>query len=144
MAKRLDQAGADGLVLFNRFCQPDIDLHAMEVTPEVLLSTTEALRLPLTWIGILYGRVKASLAGTSGIHGPEDVVNLLMVGANVTMLCSTLMRNGLSNRGLAARATLWRSFGANLRPRTRVRRVKRPQRLSHLVLVANGHSIWRL
>jgi dihydroorotate dehydrogenase (fumarate) len=97
MAKRLDQAGADGLVLFNRFYQPDIDLHAMKVTPDVLLSTTEALRLPLTWIGILYGRVKASLAATSGIHGPEDVVKLLMVGANVTMLCSTLMRNGVTH-----------------------------------------------
>jgi hypothetical protein len=74
-----------------------------------------------------FGRVKASLASTSGIHGPEDMVKLLMVAANVTMLCSTLMRNGLSNRGLALRSTLWRSFGADLRPRTRVRRVRRRQ-----------------
>jgi dihydroorotate dehydrogenase (fumarate) len=97
MAKRLDQAGADGLVLFNRFYQPDIDLEELEITPNVLLSTPQALRLPLTWIGILFGRVKASLAATSGIHGAEDVIKLLMVGADVTMLCSTLLRNGINH-----------------------------------------------
>jgi dihydroorotate dehydrogenase (fumarate) len=97
MAKRLDQAGADGLVLFNRFYQPDIDLEELELKPNVLLSTPQALRLPLTWIGILYGRVKASLAATSGIHGPEEVIKLLMVGANVTMLCSALLRNGIQH-----------------------------------------------
>ena len=70
MAKRLDEAGADALVLFNRFYQPDIDLEELELTPNVLLSTPQALRLPLTWIGILYGRIKAGLAATSGIHGP--------------------------------------------------------------------------
>lgn len=95
MAKRLDEAGASGLVLFNRFYQPDIDLEELELHPNVLLSTPQALRLPLTWIGILYGRIRASLAATSGIHGPEDVIKLLMVGANVTMLCSTLLRNGI-------------------------------------------------
>ena len=95
MAKRLDEAGANGLVLFNRFYQPDIDLEELELRPNVLLSTPQALRLPLTWIGILYGRVHSSLAATSGIHGPEDVIKLLMVGANVTMLCSTLLRNGI-------------------------------------------------
>ena len=97
MAKRLDALGADGLVLFNRFYQPDIDLEELELKPNVLLSTPQALRLPLTWIGILYARVRASLAATSGIHGPEDVIKLLMVGANVTMLCSTLLRNGISH-----------------------------------------------
>ena len=97
MAKRLDEAGADSLVLFNRFYQPDIDLEELELIPNVLLSTPQALRLPLTWIGILYGRVRASLAATSGIHGPQDVIKLLMVGANVTMLCSTLLRNGISH-----------------------------------------------
>jgi dihydroorotate dehydrogenase (fumarate) len=97
MAKRLDQAGAGGLVLFNRFYQPDIDLEELEITPNVLLSTPQALRLPLTWIGILFGRVKASLAATSGIHGAEDVIKLLMVGADVTMLCSTLLRNGINH-----------------------------------------------
>jgi len=97
MAKRLDEAGADSLVLFNRFYQPDIDLEELELIPNVLLSTPQALRLPLTWIGILYGRVRASLAATSGIHGAQDVIKLLMVGAHVTMLCSTLLRNGISH-----------------------------------------------
>jgi dihydroorotate dehydrogenase (fumarate) len=94
MAKRLDALGADGLVLFNRFYQPDIDLEEMEIRPSVLLSTAEALRLPLTWIGILYGQVKASLAASSGIQGAEDAIKLLLAGADVTMLCSTLLRNG--------------------------------------------------
>jgi dihydroorotate dehydrogenase (fumarate) len=97
MAKQLDCAGANGLVLFNRFYQPDIDIEELEIKPNVLLSTPQALRLPLTWIGILYGRVQASLAATSGVHGPEDVIKLLMVGADVTMLCSTLLRNGISH-----------------------------------------------
>lgn len=97
MAKRIDAAGADGLVLFNRFYQPDIDLETLELAPHVLLSTPQAMRLPLTWIGILHGRVKASLAATSGIHGAEDVIKLLMVGADVTMLCSTLLRNGINH-----------------------------------------------
>jgi len=95
MAQRIDAAGADGLVLFNRFYQPDIDLEALEIIPRVLLSTPQAMRLPLTWIGILRGRVKASLAATSGIHGAEDVIKLLMVGADATMLCSALIRNGI-------------------------------------------------
>ena len=97
MAKRLDQAGANGLVLFNRFYQPDINLDELEIQPNVLLSTPQALRLPLTWIGILYGRIGANLAATSGVHGAEDVVKLLMVGADVTMLCSTLLRNGINH-----------------------------------------------
>ncbi len=94
MAKRLDDAGANGLVLFNRFYQPDINLDELEIQPNVLLSTPQALRLPLTWIGILYGRIRANLAATSGVHGPEDVIKLVMVGADVTMLCSALLRNG--------------------------------------------------
>lgn len=97
MAKRFDEVGANGLVLFNRFYQPDIDLDELEIQPNVLLSTPQALRLPLTWIGILYGRLRANLAATSGVHGPEDVIKLLMVGADVTMLCSTLLRNGISH-----------------------------------------------
>jgi dihydroorotate dehydrogenase (fumarate) len=95
MAKRLDDNGADGLVLFNRFYQPDIDLEQLEIKPNVLLSTPQALRLPLTWVGILYSRVKASLAATSGIHGHEDVLKVLMAGADVAMVCSTLYRNGI-------------------------------------------------
>ncbi len=97
MAKRLDAVGANGLVLFNRFYQPDINLEELEIEPNVLLSTPQALRLPLTWIGILYGRLRASLAATSGVHGPEDVIKLLMVGADVTMLCSVLLRNGVGH-----------------------------------------------
>ncbi len=95
MAKRLDEAGADGLVLFNRFYQPDIDLDTLEVTPNVLLSTPQAMRLPLRWVAVLYGRVQASLAGTSGIHTGEDALKVLMAGANVTMLCSVLMKHGI-------------------------------------------------
>jgi len=90
VATRLDAAGANALVLFNRFYQPDIDLDELELKPSVLLSTPQAMRLPLTWVGILFGHVKADIAATGGIHGAEDVIKLLMVGANVTMLCSTL------------------------------------------------------
>lgn len=95
IAKRLDEAGADALVLFNRFYQPDIDLEALEVKPSVIFSTPQARRLPMRWIAILYGRIKADLAATSGVHGAEDVLRMLMVGANVAMLCSALMRNGI-------------------------------------------------
>jgi dihydroorotate dehydrogenase (fumarate) len=97
MARRLDDAGADALVLFNRFYQPDIDLEELEIKPNVLLSTPQALRLPMTWIGILYGHIRCSLAGTGGVHSAEDAVKLLMVGANVTMLCSSLMRHGVNH-----------------------------------------------
>jgi dihydroorotate dehydrogenase (fumarate) len=97
MAQRLDAAGANGLVLFNRFYQPDIDLEELEIKPNVLLSGPQALRLPLTWIGILYGRVKASLAATSGIHEVQDAIKVLMVGASATMLCSSLLRNGINH-----------------------------------------------
>jgi dihydroorotate dehydrogenase (fumarate) len=94
MAKRLDEAGADALVLFNRFYQPDIDLDRLEVVPNVTLSTSNSIRLPLRWIAILYGHVKADLAATSGVHSADDVLKLLMGGAGVTMLCSSLLRNG--------------------------------------------------
>jgi dihydroorotate dehydrogenase (fumarate) len=97
MARRLDDAGADGLVLFNRFYQPDIDLEALEVRPHVLLSTPQAMRLPLTWIGILHGRIRADMAATSGVHEAGDVLKLLMVGANVTMLCSALLQRGVEH-----------------------------------------------
>jgi dihydroorotate dehydrogenase (fumarate) len=95
MAARLDEAGAGALVLFNRFYQPDIDLENLDVHPRVLLSTPQALRLPLTWIGILYGRIRADLAATSGIHTAEDVLKMLMAGASVTMLCSVLFQRGI-------------------------------------------------
>lgn len=96
MARRFEEAGANGLVLFNRFYQPDLDLDAMEIEPSVLLSTAQDLRVPLTWIGMLFGRVKVSLAGSSGVHKPEDALKLLLVGADVTMVCSVLLRHGIS------------------------------------------------
>ena len=84
MATQLNKAGADGLVLFNRFYQPDIDLDSLEVVPNVILSTPMAMRLPLRWIAILYGRVNADLAATSGIYTEEDVLKMVMAGAKVT------------------------------------------------------------
>jgi dihydroorotate dehydrogenase (fumarate) len=96
MAKRLDEAGANGMVLFNRFYQPDIDLESLEVRPNILLSTPMAMRVPLRWVALLCGRVKASLAATSGIHRASDVLKMLMAGADVTQLCSTLIRHGAS------------------------------------------------
>lgn len=95
MAKRLDDAGANALVLFNRFYQPDIDLEKLEVVPNVILSTPQAMRLPLRWVAILHGRIKASLAATGGIHTHEDAIKMLMAGADVTMVCSTLLQNGI-------------------------------------------------
>jgi len=95
MAKRLDEAGANGLVLFNRFYQPDIDLESLEIKPNILLSTPMAMRVPLRWIAMLYGKVRPSLAATSGIHRATDVLKMLMAGADVTQLCSTLLRHGV-------------------------------------------------
>jgi dihydroorotate dehydrogenase (fumarate) len=94
MAARLVVAGADGLVLFNRFVQPDIDLGTLSVVPQVHLSSREELRLPLRWIAILHGRIPISLAATSGIHEPEDAVKVLLAGADVAMTASALLRNG--------------------------------------------------
>ncbi len=94
MSRRLVEAGADGLVLFNRFLQPDIDLERLDVDPTLHLSTPEEVLLPLRWIGILYGRVDASLAATSGVHGPEEAVKLILAGADVTMMASALFRRG--------------------------------------------------
>jgi dihydroorotate dehydrogenase (fumarate) len=94
MARRLVDAGADGLVLFNRFYQPDIDLEELEIRPDIQLSSSVELRLPLRWIAILKGRVGASLAATTGVHSSEDVVKLLLAGADVTMMASALLRHG--------------------------------------------------
>jgi dihydroorotate dehydrogenase (fumarate) len=94
VAQNLVKNGADGLVLFNRFYQPDIDLDELDVKPGVVLSDSYANRLPMRWIGILYGKVKASLAATSGIHTAEDVLKLTMVGSDATMMCSALLKNG--------------------------------------------------
>ena len=99
MADRLAKAGAKGLVLFNRFYQPDIDLEKLEVVPNLVLSSPEEMRLPLRWIAILYGRVGADLAGTSGIHRAEDVLKMLMAGANVAMMTSALLIHGIGRAG---------------------------------------------
>lgn len=95
MAVRLADAGADGLVLFNRFYQPDFDLETLTVVPHLVLSSPWELRLPLRWVAILYGRVPADLAITSGVHSYEDVLKSLMAGASAVMLASELLKHGL-------------------------------------------------
>jgi len=99
MASCLSEQGADGLVLFNRFYQPDFDLENLEVAPRLVLSNSNELRLPLRWVAILYGRVNADLAITSGIHTSQDVIKGLMAGARVTMMASELLQNGVRRIG---------------------------------------------
>ena len=94
VASMLDAEGADALVLFNRFYQPDIDIEALEVTPNLQLSTPVEMRLPMRWIAILYGRLDCSMALTSGIHRAEDVLKAVMVGADVANVCSVLLKKG--------------------------------------------------
>ncbi len=94
MAKQFDEAGADALVLFNRFYQPDFDLDELEVVPNLQLSTNWEMRLPLRWISILYGNIKASLAATSGIQNHLDVLKVMMAGGDVAMMASELLRKG--------------------------------------------------
>ena len=94
LSRQLVEVGADGLVLFNRFYQPDLDLDTLEVTPRLVLSTSEELRLPLRWIAILYRQVPASLAASTGVHTAADVVKVLMAGADVAMMTSALLRHG--------------------------------------------------
>ncbi len=96
MARRFAAAGANGLVLFNRFYQPDFDLEQLEVVPNLNLSTSADLRLPLSWIALLYGRVPIDFALTSGVHTAEDVLKAMMAGASVAMLTSELLANGIS------------------------------------------------
>ncbi|HEX6385671.1 MAG TPA: dihydroorotate dehydrogenase-like protein [Anaerolineae bacterium] len=95
MARRLDQGGADGLVLFNRFYQPDLDVENRQLVPKIELSSSTELRLPLRWVAILYGRVQADLALTTGVHTLGDVVKGLAAGATVTMLASELLQRGV-------------------------------------------------
>jgi dihydroorotate dehydrogenase (fumarate) len=99
MASRLADHGADGLVLFNRFYQPDFDLENLEVAPRLVLSNSDELRLPLRWVAILYGRLSVDLAITSGIHTSHDVIKGLMAGAKVTMMASELLQNGVRRIG---------------------------------------------
>jgi dihydroorotate dehydrogenase (fumarate) len=94
MARRFVDAGANGLVLFNRYLEPDIDLDSLEVVPHLQLSTSEELHLPLRWIAILAERVDASLAATSGFHQHQDVLKALLAGANVAMMASALLKYG--------------------------------------------------
>ena len=97
IARALERAGADGLVLFNRFYQPDVDLSKMEVRPRLLLSTPQDQRLPLRWIGILRDKLKLSLAATGGIEQAEDAIKMLLVGADITMICAALLRHGIKH-----------------------------------------------
>lgn len=97
MAKRLDEAGANGLVLFNRFQAPNISLEDLEVKPEASLSTPEAMKLPMRFIAILYGRIKADLASTGGVNKGKDAIKMLMVGAKAVQVCSALLRHGISH-----------------------------------------------
>lgn len=97
MAKKISLEGANGLVLFNRFYQPDIDIEALEVHPNVILSSPQDMRLPMRWIAILYGRINVDFAATSGINHGTDVVRMMMVGAKVTMIVSSLLRHGIEH-----------------------------------------------
>jgi dihydroorotate dehydrogenase (fumarate) len=106
IARRFVEAGADGLVLFNRFYQPDLDLERLEVVPSLTLSDSNDLRLPLRWIAILYGHVAADLALTGGVHTARDVLKAMMAGANVAMLASELIASG-AGRLTEILAALW-------------------------------------
>lgn len=97
LARRLSRAGADGLVLFNRFYQPDLDIENLEVVPHLMLSTSEELQLPLRWIAILYGRIPSDLALTTGVHTAADALKGIMAGASVTMMASALLKHGISH-----------------------------------------------
>ena len=94
MARQLVETGADGLVLFNRFYQPDIDLETLDVVPNLILSTPADLRLPLRWTAILYGRIDCSLAASGGVHTAEEAVKMVLVGSDVTMMAAALLRHG--------------------------------------------------
>lgn len=93
-ASQLVNNGANGLVLFNRFIQPDLDIESLEVLPDLVLSTSEELRLPLRWVALLYGRIKADLALTTGVHTAQDMVKAIMAGAKVTLVTSELISKG--------------------------------------------------
>jgi len=95
LSKDLEAAGADGVVMFNRFYQPDIDIEKLAVVPNLDLSTYRMHRLPLRWIAILYGQLKMSLAATGGVLEAQDAVKMIMAGADAVMVCSTLLKNGI-------------------------------------------------
>jgi dihydroorotate dehydrogenase (fumarate) len=108
MARQLDAAGADALVLFNRFYQPDFDLETRQVVPDLDLSTPREIRLPLLWIAILYGKIRPSLAATTGVHTPLEIVKYVMAGADAVMTTSALLVNGIPYLGkLVAGLSEW-------------------------------------
>jgi len=108
MARQLVDAGADALVLFNRFFQPDFDLENLEVVPHLILSTPYEMRLPLRWVAILYGRVETDFAITRGVHTYHDVLKGLMAGANVMMMTSELLKNGIGRaHDIVGRMSEW-------------------------------------
>ncbi len=100
VAQRLNEAGADALVLFNRFYQPDFDLESLDVVPNLSLSTSHELLLRIHWVAILYGALKSDLAVTGGVHSAEDVLKTIMAGANVAMMTSSLLRYGIQHAQL--------------------------------------------
>jgi len=100
VAQRLNEAGADALVLFNRFYQPDFDLESLDVVPNLSLSTSHELLLRIHWVAILYGALKSDLAVTGGVHSAEDVLKTIMAGANVAMMTSSLLRHGIQHAQL--------------------------------------------
>jgi dihydroorotate dehydrogenase (fumarate) len=103
MASRVARAGASGLVLFNRFLQPDIELDDLQVAPHLVLSTSDELRLALRWIAILRGRVATSFAATGGAHTADDVLKLLLAGADCVMVASSLLKKGPAHVGVLVR-----------------------------------------
>jgi dihydroorotate dehydrogenase (fumarate) len=107
-ASEIVKAGANALVCFNRFIQPDLDIENLKINPNLILSTSEELRLPLRWTAILFGKVKADIALTSGVHTAEDMVKAIMAGANVTMLASELIMKGPARAAsLIAELSTW-------------------------------------
>ena len=108
MMRQLDDAGANGLVLFNRFYQPDIDLEQLEVVPQLVLSRSYELLLRLNWVAIVYDSIRADLAITGGVHTAEDLLKSMMVGARVAMMTSALLENGIDHtRGVLTDVTRW-------------------------------------
>mgnify|MGYP000897028092 FL=1 len=97
MARQLDQASADALVMFNRFYQPDLDIENLEVKPDLNLSSSQELRLRLRWVAILYGKIKADMAITGGVHTATDVIKSMMAGAKVAMTTSAVLRHGIEH-----------------------------------------------
>lgn len=148
MARRLDVAGADGLVLFNRFYQPDIDLAALRLMPDLKLSSATEIRLPLLWIGVLHGEVRASLAATSGVQGSDEIVKYLLAGADAVMTTAALLRHGIGHGAtMLAGLTRWldaRGFESVAAARGRLsrRRVANPEAFErgNYIKILQGHG----